>query len=108
MVHILDNDLPSKLLQIEGSGFQWQLDLEGPHSLQFCIQHYQERCLIAESEMSDEDFKWRLDLFAETIYGSGGWNRYFIRGTGEVIISTYHSTDRAIAKAIELGFGMRD
>lgn len=105
MVHVFDNDLPSKLLEIEGKGFQWQLDSDSHYSLNFCIQQYKERCLIVDSDMSNEEYDHRLDFFGEVIYGSGGMNRYIVNGFGEVKLSKYNCSERAIKMAIDLGFG---
>lgn len=58
--------------------------------------------------------KWLdgLDIWAiedpycnTTIYGLGGWNRWFVYGTGEVKFSRRHAESEAsVRKAEELGF----
>ena len=39
-----------------------------------------------------------------SVYGSGGWNRYHIDGSGAVNLSAMHAEDDVIIKAQELGF----
>lgn len=38
------------------------------------------------------------------IYGTGGWNRYYVRGSGEVHFSVHHSTEKNRQKAAAQGF----
>lgn len=110
MVYILDKDISDKILEIEDGGVFYErclLNPESHYSLTNAIRQYQERCLIACSDFTNEEFSFMLDLFNQTIYGSGGWNRYHVNGFGEVKISKYHSTSKAVSKAIELGFEFR-
>lgn len=44
------------------------------------------------------------DTVGDAIYGSGGWHRYFVRGTGDVIFSGMHASPENRKKAKELGF----
>jgi len=44
------------------------------------------------------------DTIALTIYGAGGWNRYIVRGTGEVMLSGMHASSKSIKLAKQLGF----
>jgi len=56
-------------------------------------------CLYtAEHKAEDEaDAKWWLELAEDKmrylfiVYGDGGWNRWGVRGNGEVMFSTMHS-----------------
>lgn len=44
-------------------------------------------------------------MYGEVIYGSGGWNRYFVRGDGRLIFSKRHSGNKERIKlAKALGF----
>ena len=112
MIHILDNDLRDKLLIIEGKGFEYDLDRkpeESSYSLLACIQEFQERCLqplTFEDEEELEEYYFYLNdgISIGPIYGLGGWNRYFVYGTGEVKISERLSTEKALIKAMTLGF----
>jgi hypothetical protein len=38
-----------------------------------------------------------------TIYGRGGWNRYFVYSNGEIVFSAYHANEKDIEKAKSLG-----
>jgi hypothetical protein len=114
MIHILDSDLRQKLLIIEGEGFEYNLDRkpeESSYSLLSCIREYQERCLEPLTFDSEEDISdynhYLTDIVTiGPIYGLGGWNRYFVYGTGEVKISGRLSTDKALTKAMTLGFSV--
>jgi hypothetical protein len=65
-----------------------------------------------EEETDPEEKKYSLDNFKDKIfvvYGSGGWNRWFVNGFGEVKYSKYHAPagvdNSALFKKIEaLGF----
>ena len=71
-----------------------------------------EKDLETETDPEEiESIKHYLDIFGDledsvgdTIYGSGGWNRYIVKGTGEVLFSRLHSGTEDIEKAKELGF----
>ena len=39
-----------------------------------------------------------------SIYGSGGWNRYYLRGDGRIVFSKYHSSHDGCEKAFRAGF----
>lgn len=111
MVHILDSDLRDKLFQIEGEGYELQLNCntdDSNYCLQSCIREYQERCLIPivfENEYDLLDWDRYLDsIVIGPIYGLGGWNRYPIYGSGEVKISERLSHKRSVDKAMTLGF----
>ncbi len=111
MIHILDSDLKDKLLEIEGKGYEYHVNrnaTESPYCLQGCIQEYQERCLIPivfEDEADIKDWDHFLNsVMIGPIYGSGGWNRYPVYGTGEVKISRRLSHKTDVEKAILLGF----
>jgi len=113
MIHILDSDLREKLLLIEGKGFEYDLDRkpeESSYSLLSCIREFQERCLIPIVFDDDYDLLYwdqHLDLIViGPIYGLGGWNRYPVYGTGEVKISERLSTEKALNKAVTLGFNV--
>ncbi len=115
MIHILDLDLREKLFKIEGDSefYRYCLDNEESlYSLASCIKHYKENVLVPNTFDDDQDkdqHEYYLNhiLYFGPIYGSGGMNRYPVYGTGEVCISKFHSSDRAIKLAIKLGFGVR-
>jgi hypothetical protein len=114
MIHILDSDLREKLLIIEGKGFEYDLDRkpeESSYSLLSVIREFQERCLeplTFEDEEDLNDYNYYLTNIVSIgpIYGLGGWNRYFVYGTGEVKISERLSTEKALTKAVTLGFSV--
>lgn len=60
---------------------------------------------------SDED--WAREFIdnnhvcGESIYGSGGWHRYYLRADGYVYFSKFHATEEAIQDAEALGFRAR-
>lgn len=68
-----------------------------------------------ETETDPEEIKaieHYLDIFGDledpvgdSIYGSGGWNRYIVRGTGEVLFSRQHGGEDT-EKAKALGFNI--
>jgi len=39
-----------------------------------------------------------------TIYGSGGWHRYFVTKNGDIVFSAGHATEEGIARAMAAGF----
>jgi hypothetical protein len=42
-----------------------------------------------------------------TIYGCGGWNRYYVNmATGDVTFSEHHATPANVLKAVGLGFAL--
>lgn len=54
-----------------------------------------------QEHRADEDMPTTTGI---TIYGAGGWHRYFVRGNGEVQFSAYHSHPEGQARALEAGF----
>ena len=71
-----------------------------------------EKDLEAETDPEEiESIKHYLDIFGDhrdfminSIYGGGGWNRWFVRANGEVVLSRHHASSESIARAKELGF----
>jgi len=60
--------------------------------------------------LADTDFYAVLEKYQSRefydgcIYGSGGWNRWFVDRTGEITFSGHHSNEKDWKRATELGF----
>ncbi len=100
-VHIDDADLEDKIAQVEGDDWrkhhkQWE-DMERdqwePGADGFCTIGGVRTCRFVISE-EDEDSLYKPGdrvYGSRVIYGMGGWHRYHVRSTGEVVFSTSHS-----------------
>jgi hypothetical protein len=66
--------------------------------------------LETEAESDPDNAGWLLDAARtrlssmEIVYGSGGWNRWGVRGDGRVLFSKYHERSGDAEKAESLGF----
>lgn len=86
MITITDSDLEDKIAEIEGKGWkkhhqQWKEASGQPSTIPNALR------------------MWKKNpKHVDSIYGAGGWHRYFVRPTGEVVFSTYHSTLRFLVE----------
>jgi hypothetical protein len=63
--------------------------------------------ILDELKESHRDYYGPDSSLPITIYGDGGWNRYFIRYGGGIWFSAGHATsDQSIRDAADLGFGI--
>lgn len=96
-VRITDPLCYRKIAQVEG--IQWVRD-EANHMAQVAQLGY----VLSSQSFAGAILYWH-QYEAGTIYGLGGFNRYFIREDGRVVFSKYHkASDKMIAHAVELGF----
>lgn len=96
-VRITDPLCYRKIAQVEGA--QWVRD-EGQGM---------DRAAMLGQPMSSYSFAGALQCWIShrtgTVYGLGGFNRYFLREDGRVAFSKWHcSSAEQLALAIELGF----
>lgn len=91
-----DAQLRVALTQMEGTSAIW--DSTGDLTLLKALEIFN---AIPEAERADHEGHYA------TIYGSGGWHRYYVNmATGEVTFSAHHATPASIAKAQALGFNL--
>ena len=108
----LSKDYDNALLvmaEIEGEGWlEGQLTDPSPNvSAKAALEQVQRRQREFREWKSDYPGDKPPDLndtVGDAIYGAGGFNRYFVRGNGEIIFSRSHSTAEDLAKAKKLGF----
>jgi hypothetical protein len=101
VIHINDSNLLDKICEVEGEQFRRQeiLRKEQNEAFGYGMEHTLADALRAWAEREPDD-----DLFGYVIYGLGGWNRYFVRPTGEVRFSARHSNGSGVDRAIAAGF----
>lgn len=97
MVHILDEDAFERIVLVEGEYYRKPAYRHEP-----------------EGEPTDNSFQgvkgaWErgergLTGRGKSIYGIGGWNRYFVRDDGEIVFSYWHALSEGRKKARGAGF----
>lgn len=96
-VHITDPLCYQKIAKVEG--VQWVRD-EANHMAQVAQFSY----VLSSQSFAGAILYWH-QYQSGTIYGLGGYNRYFIREDGRVAFSKYHCTyAEKMELAIVLGF----
>jgi len=90
-VYITDKDALDKMAQIEGEA--WRAEMEwkvNAFSFKGFLQEYEEYKSYCE-ENNEEPGDYALTVDGNSaIYGAGGWNRWFVRETGEICFSEFH------------------
>lgn len=112
-VYITDKDAFEKMVTIEGQ--RWAKDQEnfGDCSFAAFVRAYedaQEQIAQYPEHLRKEMADWGLSTPSgmATIYGDGGWNRYAVRSSGEILFLERQSrTPRHTQLARELGFTVR-
>ena len=80
--------------------------VEGQHFRALCerASNYSLAGAYRVLDKIDESSDWTDDNCFMTIYGDGGWNRYFVYGSGEIVFSIGHSNSYGCSKALTAGF----
>jgi hypothetical protein len=112
-VYITDSDALTRLAQIEGEPWRDLQEAEPDRPLGFFqFKRAYESIKQIYADLKDEDRRETMRNIGITcngnpaIYGEGGWNRYFIRWSGEIVISVHHvrlPKEKWLAKAAEVG-----
>jgi len=115
-VLITDPDLPQKFAAVEGySAEALERELASTHanSLGHAIREYdRQRDEYIQFDLNMGETLETINLSASlgfVIYGDGGWNRYYVRVSGEVCFSKHHAAwpkDESIADAQAAGFDL--
>jgi hypothetical protein len=99
-VFITDADALQKMGQIEGKDWlaaQAQARHEGhPNDFHSYLIEYQKY----QGPPTEETLRVAGHC---SIYGAGGWNRYFVRKNGKIIYSAYHGPSK-VKQAEDIGF----
>jgi hypothetical protein len=103
-IHINDPGLEVALGLMEGDGQHACWNGEGDNTLAGVRKHY--ASLLAEAKRDGLPLLPRRSC--GTIYGFGGFNRYFVRGDGRVVFSTYHATESKAQDAQDVGFDLNE
>ena len=59
-----------------------------------------------QSDLPETILQDMQDDIVATIYGQGGWHRYYIKGNGGVGFSRGHAMDEGIQSAQKAGFSL--
>lgn len=111
-VFITDRDALQRMAQVEGD--TWlrlqESEPETPLGFRAFARAYADIKKIYDG-LIDEDRRETMREIGislnghKAIYGEGGWNRYFIRWSGEIVFSARHATSiQKIEKAKAAGF----
>ena len=98
------------MAEIEGeSWLNRQFEQSGEYSTLGALKEIQRRQQEFKEWQPDPEYPdgKPLDLndtITTVVYGAGGWNRYVVRGTGEVMLSRGHASPADIKLAEQLGF----
>lgn len=95
MVHITDPDILSKIREIEGQ--QWD-NLTDVNTRMPALKAYDDW-----KNTNDDPEQMNTGI---VIYGDGGYNRYYVRGNGEVVLSYKHASSRSLDDAARAGFAI--
>jgi hypothetical protein len=118
MISITDSDVAQKIALVEGQ--RWieddkhgrEMALRGlcfDQSLENAQEKYQEfkNKYIVNSDEKLLPAEWQMTInafgYSATIYGLGGWSRYFVLASGEVVFSAGHA-QRLVEQAEKVGF----
>ena len=107
------DDVFSAMALMEGESWEKRQDLGEENSLPKSIEWMKKQISRLQSETSPEspEYEKELEHVATTVYGAGGWHRYFLNGNGRVDFSHGHAAHRRnsediIQNAIDLGFNI--
>lgn len=98
MVHIMDKDVLQKIASVEGEFWKEEQQYkDNEYSLKGAQAHFldcQQRNFVDSGHV------------VATIYGYGGYNRYFVYGDGQVKFSERHAMTDDVIRATEEGFSV--
>ena len=107
---ISDTDAFDKLVCMEGE--RWRKlasDAKNEYGFRYALNTW--IAYVEEAETFDPEYakteRFKMEGIGVVIYGEGGWNRYYVRGSGEIVFSKHHSSSQEkVDKAKEIGFGI--
>jgi hypothetical protein len=105
-IYIFEQDAFEKIIEIEGEKYRkYKEKFEfGTCSFDAFLQEWKENCEPDPAVMNHKP-EFCIDVESNgAIYGFGGWNRYFVLNSGEVVFSRLHGVEKVIEKAKEIGF----
>lgn len=106
MVSINDPDVRDMIAQVEGQLWLAQdayAELEAGRLTEDTSVAHAQLLYKRHKSAPDQDPAHTL-VYGAIIYGAGGWNRYYVTHSGEVVFSASHSNGGGIEKAEQVGF----
>lgn len=101
-IYIHDWNVLDKIAEVEGQSWKnhqiRQLQYHNEEPERFNLNY----TVWGSLERWNEREEWNESF--GTIYGDGGWNRYFVRKDGHVAFSRYHTSSTGIERATKAGF----
>jgi hypothetical protein len=109
MVFIYDTDALDRLTDVEGEA--WRKLQDRNQDSPYCFHawkrawDYRQRMMIEDPSYAEEPVATFLEESGDgAIYGNGGWDRYVVRLTGELVLLSGSASSRNKTKAEQAGF----
>lgn len=103
-VFIHQDDAIDKIDRVEGLGWKEHDTRDSDYTFQANKKAWENFNEKIKKE-NPEDQEYLRDVYSHpTIYGKGGWNRYYVTGYGEIVFSGYNGSDGGLQKAKQEGF----
>jgi hypothetical protein len=106
-INIQDSDAFDRISQIEGVSWALVQADSPPCDNNWKGVRKQWRQEVAEEKAFGEEAafaRFEGKPCTSSLYGAGGFHRYFILGSGEIVFSRYHAGEKATKKAEAVGF----
>jgi len=105
-VFIFEPDAFNKICQVEGEGYIEDQEVFGVHGFSAFKKHWEKA--ISENPSLKErgkDLAIKMKNSNTAIYGRGGWNRYVVYYSGEIVfLESQAVSEEAIKRAKKVGF----
>lgn len=110
-IYIFDADVLDRLAAVEGPAWR-ALQLQqtsSPYGFQAWLAAWRQKAALTETEpdYADEPVRSFVDGGDGALYGAGGYTRYTVSVSGELVLLRWSATDTQLQKAEAAGFSIR-